>query len=44
MHTRLRARDHLTSSTFNGGKGGAGPSLLHTTFEGLPEHVNARWM
>jgi hypothetical protein len=34
-HTRLRARDHYTSSTLIGGKGGAGPSsLLHTTLEG----------
>ena len=32
-HMRLRARDHCTSSTLIGGKGGAGPSLLHTTFE-----------
>ena len=30
-HTRLRARDHYTSSTLIGGKGGAGPSSLHTT-------------
>ena len=29
-HTRLRARDHYTSSTLIGGKGGADPSLLHT--------------
>ena len=27
---RLRARDHCTSSTLIGGKGGAGPSSLHT--------------
>jgi hypothetical protein len=27
-HTRLRARDHITSSTLIGGKGGAGPSSL----------------
>jgi hypothetical protein len=33
-HTRLRARDHSASSTLIGGKGGAGPSLLHTTLEG----------
>ena len=33
-HTRLRARDHCTSSTLIGGKGGAGPSLLHITLEG----------
>ena len=29
-HTRLRARDHYTSSTLIGGKGGACPSSLHT--------------
>ena len=41
----LRAHDHYTSSTPVGGKGGAGPSsLLHTTLEGPPEYVNARWM
>jgi hypothetical protein len=33
-HTRLRAHDHYTSSTPIGGKGGTGPSLLHTTLEG----------
>ena len=39
-HTRLRARDHYTSSTLIGGKGGAGPSsLLHTTLEGPTEHI-----
>ena len=43
-HTRLRARDHYTSSTLIGGKGGAGPSSLHATLEGLTEYVNARWM
>ena len=42
--TGLRARDHYMSSTLNGGKGGAGPSSLHTTLEGPTEHVNARWM
>jgi len=42
-HTRLRARDHYTSSTLIDGKGGAGPSsLVHTTLEGPPEYVNAR--
>ena len=41
-HTRLRARDHYTSSTLIGGKGGAGPSSLHTTLEGPTEYVNAR--
>ena len=30
----LGARDHYTSSTLIGGKGGAGLSLLHTTLEG----------
>ena len=43
-HTRLRARDHYTSTTLIGGKGGAGPSSLHTTLEGPMEYVNARWM
>jgi hypothetical protein len=43
-HTRLRARDHYTSSTLIGGKGGAGPSSLPTTLEGPTEYVNARWM
>ena len=32
-HMRPRARDHYTSSTLIGGKGGAGPSLLHTMLE-----------
>ena len=41
---RLGARDHFTSSTLIGGKGGAGPSSLHTTLEGPTECVNARWM
>ena len=43
-HMRLRALDHYTSSTLIGGKGGAGPSSLHTTLEGPTEYVNARWM
>ena len=43
-HTRLRARDHHTSSTLIGGKGGASPSSLHTMLEGPTEYVNARWM
>ena len=43
-HMRLRARDHDTSSTLIGGKGGAGPSSLHTMLEGPTEYVNARWM
>ena len=41
-HTRLRARDHCTSSTLVGGEGGgaAGPrSLLHTPLEGPTEGV-----
>jgi hypothetical protein len=41
---RLRARDHRTSRTLIGGKGGAGPSSLHTMLEGPTEYVNARWM
>jgi hypothetical protein len=44
LHTRLTARDHDTSSTLIGGKGGAGPSLLHTVLEGPMEYVNARWV
>ena len=43
-HTRLRARDHYTSITLIGGKGGASPSSLHTPLEGRMEYVNARWM
>ena len=43
-HTRLRARDHYTSSILIGGQGEAGPSSLHTTLEGPMEYVNARWM
>jgi hypothetical protein len=42
-HTRLRARDHSTSSTLIGGKGGPS-SPLRTTLEGPTEFVNARWM
>jgi hypothetical protein len=38
-HTRVRARDHYASSTLVGGKGGAGPSLLHTTLEGPKEYI-----
>ena len=41
-HTRLRAPDHSTSSTLIDGKGGAGPSSLHTMLEGPTEYVNAR--
>ena len=43
-HTRLRARDYYTPSTLIGGNGGAGPSLLHTTFERPTEYVNAKMM
>ena len=43
-HEGLRARDHDTLSTLIGGKGGAGPSSLHTALEGLTEYVNVRWM
>ena len=43
-HKRLRAHDHYTSSTLIGGKGEPGPSLLHTTLEGLMKCVNAWWM
>ena len=43
-HMRLRSCDHYTSSTLIGGKGRAGPSLLHTMHEGPTEYVNAIWM
>ena len=43
-HTRLRAHDHYTSSTLIGGKGGAGPSSLHTMLEGPTEYVTTQWM
>ena len=43
-YTRLRARDHCTSSTLIGGKGGVCPSLLHTMLDGATEYVDARWM
>ena len=36
-HTRLRACDHDISSTLFGGKGGAGPSSLHTSLRGPTE-------
>jgi hypothetical protein len=36
-HTSLRARDHGTSSTLIGGKGGAGPRSLYATLEGSTE-------
>ena len=42
-HTRLRARDHHTSSILIGGESGAGPSSRHTTLEGPTEYVNG-WM
>ena len=38
------ARDHYTSSTLIGGKGGAGPSSLHIALEGPTENVHARWL
>ena len=38
--TRLRAHDPYTSSTLIGGKGGAGPSFLHTTLEGPKEYAS----
>ena len=38
---RPRARDRYTSSILIGGKGGAGPSSLHTILEGPMEYVNA---
>jgi hypothetical protein len=43
-NTRLGALDQCTSSSLIGGKGGAGPSSLHTMLEGPTEYVNARWM
>ena len=43
-HTRLRARDHYTSSTLIGGKAQASPSLIYTMVEGQTEYVNARWI
>ena len=44
-HTRLRARDHYTSSIVIGGKGRANsPSSSHTALEGPTEYVNASWM
>ena len=44
LHTRDWEPVTITlSSTLIGGKGGAGPSLLHTTLEGPMEYVNARW-
>jgi len=43
-HMRLKVGDHYISRTFIGGKGGAGPSSLHTMLEGPTQYVNARWM
>jgi hypothetical protein len=34
----------LQALSLIGGKDGASPSSLHTTFEGPTERVNARWM
>jgi hypothetical protein len=42
-HMRPRARDHYTPSTLIGGKGGVGPSSLHTTLEKPTEYMNARF-
>ena len=39
-HTRQRAGDQYTSSTFIGGKGIAGPSSLHTMLEGPAEYTS----
>ena len=39
-HTRLRTYDHYTLITPIGGKGGAGPSSLHTMLEGPTKYVN----
>jgi hypothetical protein len=39
-HMRLRVRDHYISSILIGGKGGAGPSSLHTTLEGPIEYIS----
>ena len=39
FYTRLGACDHYTSSTLICGKGGAGPSSLHTTLERPIEYV-----
>ena len=39
-HTRLRAHDTITlEALFIDGKGGVGPSSLHTTLEGPTEYV-----
>ena len=43
-HTRLRACDYYTSSTFIGGKDRASPSSLDIILEGPTEYVNAKWM
>ena len=39
-HTRLRAHNYYTSSTLNGGKGGARLSSLHAMLEGPTEYVS----
>ena len=45
VHTHeTESRDHYTSNTLIGGKGGASPSSLHIIIEGPTEYVNARWM
>ena len=41
---RIRLLATLLHCTLIGGKGGAGPSLLHTTLEGPTEYVKARRM
>ena len=38
-HTRVSACDHCTLSTLVSGKGGVGPSSLHTMLEGPMEYV-----
>jgi hypothetical protein len=44
-HTRLRARDHYTSSVLIGGKGGVGASSLPTTLEGeVPKNPHRAWL
>ena len=39
-HSSPRACDHHSSSTLIGGKGGAGPSLLHTMLERPTEYIS----
>ena len=38
-NTRLKACDHYTLCTLIGGKGGAGPSSLHTMLEGPTAYI-----